>query len=427
MPKTNKKSWYSIEAKDNSTEASVHIYDEIGLFGITAKDIIQELNGLDVELIHNHLNTPGGNVFDGIAIHNAFKNHSAKVITHIDGVAASIGSLIAMAGDEVRIASNAFMMIHDSTTAIVGGADSLRERAALMDKMNETVAITYADKSGSMVEDIRALMAAETWFMGEEAVEAGLADTVTGAVEIAAHFDMCQFKHAPQAITESFTGGHPSIRDLETALRDAGGLSQSEAKGVLAKGYSALEHRDDATPPHRDDENKKTKEPQEEALVNIDELKAQHPALYAEVFAKGVDSVDVAAAVATYKEGEIARVADVRAQAMPGFEAVIDEMVADGKSTGGDAAKAITALQRKQMEEAKAKIEKDAGGVKVPEAPTGALGAGGEDEGKDFMSLVQACMKEENISKAQAITMTVKAHPKAHKAYLAEANEEEDE
>lgn len=425
------KSWYEIQAKANSKEADVLIYDEIGFFGVTAKDLINELKGLDVNLINGRLNTPGGNVFDGMAIHNAFKNHPAKVIMHIEGVAASMGSVIAMAGDEIRMASNSFLMMHDAIGAIVAGADEMRQRADLLDKMNGSIATVYADRSGASEDHIKALMSAETWFTGEEALAEGLVDTVTGAVEVNASFDLSKFGHVPKDIAENFTGGQPSIRDLETALRDAG-VSQVDAKTLLAKGYSALEHRDDATPPHRDDgstlENK-TDPTEEEPLKNLDELKAQHPGIYDEVFTLGVASVDVAAAVATAHKAEVDRAVDVRAQAdgLPGFEKEIEAMATDGVTTGPQAAVNILALQKEQMNAAKDKIKKDAEGVDVKEAPTAALGAGADGEGKDFMSLVRACMKEENISKAKAISMTAKDHPKAHKAYVAAANKEEDE
>lgn len=428
MPKQIK-SWFSIEAKDDSTEADVIIYDEIGIWGITAKDFINEVKDLDVDTINLRLNTPGGSVFDGTAIFNILKDHSARVVAHVDGLAASIGSFIAMAADEVRMAKNAYMMIHNTWGLAVGDSDAMEKMASLLTKMNDTIAATYADKAGAAVEHIKELMSAETWFTGEEALAEGLVDTVTGAVEVNASFDLSKFEHVPQAITESFTGGQPSIRDLETALRDAGGLSQVDAKTLLAKGYSALEHRDDATPPHRDDEPKNTNTSKEAEVKNIDELKAQHPDLYEQVHALGVASVDVDAAVAKAHEDEVARIVAVKAQGqkMPGFDKEIEAMVSDGKTTGPEAAVALIDLQDKQRADAAAKLGKDAKGINVPEAPTGALGAGGAEDEKDFMTLVRDCMKEENISKASAISMTVKAHPKAHKAYLDEANKKEDD
>ena len=158
-------------------------------------------------------------------------------------------------------------------------------------------------------------------------------------------------------------------------------------------------------------------------MKNIDELKAQHKDLYEEVFALGAASVDVEGAVAKYKADEIARIADVRAELVPGFESIIDEMVADGKSTGGDAAKAINAKHREQMKAAADKIGKDAAGVDVKEAPTGAHGAGGAEDGKkDFEQLVAACMEAQNIKLGAATSIVAKAHPEAHKAYLAKVN-----
>ncbi len=369
---TKNKSWYNIQAKGDS--ADVIIYDEIGFWGITAKQFIDEVKDLAVTTINLHLNTPGGSVFDGTAIFNVLKNHQAKVIAHVDGLAASIGSFIAMAADEVQIASNAFMMIHDPIGVAIGGSEEMESMANLLDKMADTLASAYAVKSGKSVEDIRELMAAETWFTGQEAVDTGIADVVTGAVEAAANFDFSKFNHVPEDITKNFSGT-ASERALELALRDAGGLSRTEAKTVLSEGYSALGQRDAGHAPQRDAVDKNPNDKREVFSMTLEELKAKHPATYEAIFKAGVDSVDVAGEVAKAHTAEVARVADVNAQAIPGFEKEIAAMVEDGKTTGNEAAAKIVALQRAQMNVAKDGIAKDADGVQVPEAPTGPLGA----------------------------------------------------
>ncbi len=166
--------WYKLT--NQAGVAEVMIYDSIGYYGITASDFVSELKGLDVAEIAVHINSPGGEVFDGIAIHNALRSHPANVRVNIDSLAASIASVIAMAGDEIIMERNAQMMIHDGYGAIGGNAADLREMADLLDKTSDTIAGIYAERTGKDASYWRGLMKAETWYTAEEAVAAGLAD-----------------------------------------------------------------------------------------------------------------------------------------------------------------------------------------------------------------------------------------------------------
>lgn len=170
--------WYSIKNLA-SGDAEVMIYGEIGYFNITAQDFVKDLAAVtgDITL---RLNSPGGEVFDGIAIYNALKQHAGKVTTQVDGVAASIASVIAMAGDRVVMTKNATMMIHDGHGLAVGNAKDMRELADLLDKTSDNIASIYADKAGGEVATWRTAMLAETWYSADEAVQAGLADEVMG-------------------------------------------------------------------------------------------------------------------------------------------------------------------------------------------------------------------------------------------------------
>jgi ATP-dependent protease ClpP protease subunit len=152
----------------------------LGTSASTAQDLVHELAGLDVAQIDLRLNSPGGSVWDGAAIYHALRNHPAKVIATVDGLAASAASFIAMAGDEVVMESAGTLMIHDAFTVLAGNADDLRTEADLLDKLSDTIAGIYAEKSGRPLADFRALMKAETWFNADEAVAAGLADRVAG-------------------------------------------------------------------------------------------------------------------------------------------------------------------------------------------------------------------------------------------------------
>ncbi|MCI0687234.1 MAG: Clp protease ClpP [Sporichthyaceae bacterium] len=172
------KDWYRIANSADGDSAEVYIYDEIGYWGTTAADFIDQLRELDVARIDLHLNTPGGEVFDGVAIYNALVDHQAEVTVYVDALAASIGSVIAMSGDRVVMGRSSQLMIHDAWGMAIGNAADMREMADLLDKISDSVASVYVDRAGGKLSDWRDLMLAETWFTGDEAVEAGLADEV---------------------------------------------------------------------------------------------------------------------------------------------------------------------------------------------------------------------------------------------------------
>lgn len=172
--------WYRIENKANA-ETDIHIYDEIGFWGVTAQDFLQELTAVNAATINLHLNSPGGSVFDGIAIYSTLRQHPATVNVIIDSLAASIASVIAMAGDTIQATPNAMMMVHDGMGLAVGNAAEHREMADLLDKVSDNIASVYAERTGDTAEEWRAIMREERWYNATEAVEAGLVDSVVGA------------------------------------------------------------------------------------------------------------------------------------------------------------------------------------------------------------------------------------------------------
>lgn len=178
------KGWFSIENKstqdDGTSSTKVMIYDEIGFWGVTASEFAKELAAIDTDNIDLHLNSPGGEVFDGVAIYNALKMHPAKVIVHVDSLAASAASFIAQAGDEIEMARNSTMMIHDGIGMVYGNAADMTAAADLLNKLSNNIADIYAQRAGGTVEEWRAFMQEEIWYTPQEAVDAGLADRVVG-------------------------------------------------------------------------------------------------------------------------------------------------------------------------------------------------------------------------------------------------------
>jgi len=192
------KSWYRIENRVGD-RTSVYLYDEVGGFGVTAADFVNDLSGIDGDF-DLHINSPGGAVFDGMAIYNAIRNHPGNVRVVIDGLAASAASFVAMAGDEVVAERNATLMIHDGIGIAVGNAKDMLELAGLLDKFSDNIAAIYADRAGGTPEDWRKLMRAETWYSAQEAKDAGLVDEVIGGKSTKKMptntWDLSLFQHA---------------------------------------------------------------------------------------------------------------------------------------------------------------------------------------------------------------------------------------
>jgi ATP-dependent protease ClpP protease subunit len=193
--------WYTIRAR--ALGAEVLIYDEIGAYGVSAKGFLAELGALpDDAPIDLRLNSPGGSVFDAVAIYNALTRHAGTITVWIDGIAASAASYIAMAGDEIVMPENAFLMIHDPSGIVIGTAADMRDMAGTLDKIAASMTRGYAAKSGKPEDEISALLTAETWFDAKDALEAGLATRMAEPVRIAASFDIAQFRNAPTALAE---------------------------------------------------------------------------------------------------------------------------------------------------------------------------------------------------------------------------------
>jgi ATP-dependent Clp protease, protease subunit len=184
------KNWYSIKAKADQKTAEISIYDEIGYWGVTAKQFIGDLKAVDATTIKLAINSPGGAVFDALAIYNALRQHPAAVEVTIMGVAASAASVIAMAGDTIVMPENAFMMIHNPLNMAYGNADDLREMADVLDKIGASLIGIYAKRTGLPDDEIKALLDAETWLNAEEAVTKGFADELQAELKVAAAFDM---------------------------------------------------------------------------------------------------------------------------------------------------------------------------------------------------------------------------------------------
>jgi ATP-dependent protease ClpP protease subunit len=176
-PRNSAGRWYNIQNRATGP-TQVLIYGDIGDFGISASDFVNDLKNLSGDL-EIHINTNGGVVSDGVTIHNAIKRHNGAKTGIVDGYAASIGSVIAMACDQVLMAPGSMMMIHEGQGVCQGDADEMRKFAETLDKHSESISGFYAAKTGTPASSWRTQMKNETWYTAQEAVNAGLADGLT--------------------------------------------------------------------------------------------------------------------------------------------------------------------------------------------------------------------------------------------------------
>lgn len=190
---------FNVINKADITE--IYLYDEIGMFGVTSSDFQAALTSVNTNSIDLHLSSPGGDVFDGVAIYNSLKQHPAHVKVSIDGLAASAASFIAQAGDEITIARNASVMIHDAHGATMGNAADHMYMYELLNRQSDNIADVYAQKAGGTAEEWRARMKEETWYIGQEAVDAGLVDSVYSADAVKNEWDLSIFNYRKQPTT----------------------------------------------------------------------------------------------------------------------------------------------------------------------------------------------------------------------------------
>jgi ATP-dependent Clp protease, protease subunit len=193
---------------DAGSSATIYLYDAIVSDeqtaeywgGVAAQQLVPQIAALDVQAIHLRINSPGGDVFAAQAIAQAIRESKATVIAHIDGLAASAASVIMVAADEVEIAPGGFVMIHQAWTIALGNASDLIEVAAMLEKVDGSIANQYATRAGGELDMWSEYMKAETWFSADEAVAAGLADRVTkGATADASLWNLSAYDKPPRA------------------------------------------------------------------------------------------------------------------------------------------------------------------------------------------------------------------------------------
>ena len=186
--------WYNIQNKASET-ADIYIFDEIGMYGVTAQDFIGEIKELKNTPINLRINSLGGDVFNGMAIYNVIKKREAKTTVYIEGIAASIATIIALGADEVVMSENSLFMIHNAWGGTMGDAKDMRKSAETLEKISTELTEIYMKKTGLSYDVVSNMMDEKTWLNSEEAYELGFVDTISDAIKIAAKYDVSKFKN----------------------------------------------------------------------------------------------------------------------------------------------------------------------------------------------------------------------------------------
>ena len=331
-----KRNQYEIRNQADDT-VELLIYGIVGSYWdeLYAKDIVTDLKNTDAKTIVVRIYSDGGSVFAGLAIYNALKAHPAKIEVKIDSLAASIASVIAMAG-AVEMPENAFLMIHDPWGWVSGTASDMTKMAGVLAKIKNSLVTVYEDKTGMGADKIAEMMTDETWMNAAEAVDLGFADTITGAAEpqnMAVFNSLKDFKKVPEQL-----------------------------KGFLNKTPGS------GKPPAK-------KQEVSDMEITVEVLKNKYPDVAKALIDEGRE-----AGTADGASGERERIQAVREQSMPGHEALINTLMFDGETTGEQAAVQVLRAEKKLRADAQANLQDDA----VP--PVNAAVPGDDAQGDDAHS-----------------------------------------
>jgi ATP-dependent Clp protease protease subunit len=187
-----------IRVETSGEEATVYLYDVIDdWFGISAQAFAEQLSGITAKTIHLRINSPGGDVFAARSMVTAIRGHQSKVVAHIDGLAASAASFVALAAAEVEMTQGAMLMIHQAWTIAYGNSDDFIALADLLEKIDASIVNDYERKTKQSRDQIQQWMAAETWFSADEAKAAGFVDSIFDGTPAENQWNLSAYEHAP--------------------------------------------------------------------------------------------------------------------------------------------------------------------------------------------------------------------------------------
>jgi ATP-dependent Clp endopeptidase proteolytic subunit ClpP len=214
-----KEKWYNIQNKAGET-ADIYIFDEIGTYGVTAQEFISDIKDLKDTPINLRINSIGGDVFDGMAMYNVIKRRESKTTVYIEGIAASIATIIALGADEVVMAENSLFMIHNAWGGASGEAKDMRKTAETLDKISSELIDIYRKKTGLSYEVLSEMMDEETWLNANEAYELRFIDTISDSIKVAAKYDVSKFKNITEEEIKNKLSININNKKMTNELKD---------------------------------------------------------------------------------------------------------------------------------------------------------------------------------------------------------------
>ncbi|SDD27243.1 ATP-dependent Clp protease, protease subunit [Paenibacillus sp. UNCCL117] len=240
---TAKQKYWEFKAAATDGQGDLFIYGDITSWewddsDTSANSFKRDLDALgDIQTLNLYINSPGGSVFEGVAIYNILKRHKARVNVHVDGLAASIASVIAMAGDAIYMPRNAMMMIHNPWTVTWGNASELRKTADDLDRIAGSMKHSYLDRAGDKLNDAKLteLLDAETWLSAQECLDYGLCDVVGDANQAAACVSnelFAKYRNVPKALGATTTPAEPVASVTAEYLREVQEAAKLEIQNL---------------------------------------------------------------------------------------------------------------------------------------------------------------------------------------------------
>jgi ATP-dependent Clp protease protease subunit len=240
----NNKGRGQFRAETSGNEASIYLYDVIvsddSWGGVSALTLAKALNGIDAEVIHLRLDSPGGDVFASISMAQAMREHKAQIVVHVDGYAASAATQLLMAADKSVISKGGMVMIHKAWTFAMGNSDDFTSTSNLLNKIDGQIAESYSSKTGIAVDECMQMMADETWMTETEAVDKGFVDAIAEsnpdkAKKNASKWDLSAYSKPPEVSEEEITTPVEEIIEETTdnGSDDIGAVSDSDTREKL--------------------------------------------------------------------------------------------------------------------------------------------------------------------------------------------------
>lgn len=357
-----------IKAQANK-EAELLIYGYIGGWDNDSGNFAKQLKGLDADTLKIRINSGGGSLIDGVAIHNSLKQYKGHIVVYIDGYAASAASIIAMAGHEIIMPSNTWMMIHNSWVYTSGNADNLTQEAALLTELDNSMAKTYVAKTGLGIEVIKQMMGEETWLSADKALELGFATSIAEETKIAASvndkkvmINGIEFRNLP----EKMLSGFRPQQELVT--------NEPSPAAAVVQQHSFLTNN------------------KEFESMDLEKLKASHPELYKQIAAN------------SFKEGELAeceRIKSMMELEMQGHQDICRKAMFETRISAPELAMIIIKAEKQQRENYKELVKADVVEVnKISAASTTEIPHQDEDALSD--EFMQAFKAQVNKGKTNA-------------------------